>query len=320
MEKINNPIIPLEIIIPVLGVFIVLLLINLFRDPSVIKRKLFFTIRLFIVIVLIFCVNLRTMVPHKETKINTKNLDVLFVVDNTLSMWADDGVYGDTRMEDTQEICGDIMDDLEGANFGIVQFANFGMVLSPFTQDSSLVKDALSTMAPPDPYYAVGTSFEEAHDTMEELLASSDKKDDRKTIVFFFSDGESTVDEDDIDAAFSDLADYIDNGAVIGVGTQRGGSMEFEDEYVEDSHGEIAVTKIDEDSLNRIADNLGLDYYYCEEDELIEGKTYDILRIAKDVISDSDLVTYNDTYYIYLYPLLGMLLLEVIIVMRKRTL
>lgn len=321
MEKIISPIIPLYVMIPVTAILLIAIIYNLLKNRQAIRRKLFMTIRMIIVLALIFCVNLRIMTPYKETKVNTKNLDVLFVVDNTLSMWADDGLHGNSRMEDVQDTCGRIMESLKGANFGVVQFDNYGQILAPFTQDTTLVEDAFDTMKEPDPDYATGTSLETAYDPMEELLRSSSSKEDRKTVVFFLSDGESNQTESGSDTGedFSSLADMIDDGAVIGFGTEDGSTMRVNGEYIKNEDGERAVSKLDEDSLKSLADELGVDYLYSSDTEHIDNKTGSILKIVEDIISDSDLVTYADTYYVFLYPLMLMLIIEIYMVMRKRT-
>ena len=79
------------------------------------------------------------------------------------------------------------------------------------------------------------------------------------------------------------------------------------------------MSKLDEDSLKSLADELGIDYLYSSDTEHIDNKTGSILKIVEDIISDSDLVTYADTYYVFLYPLMLMLIIEIYMVMRKRT-
>ncbi len=56
------------------------------------RKGAFNYIRQIIIIILLFAINLRIMVPNPDAQTVEKKVDVLFVVDNTISMLAED--YG----------------------------------------------------------------------------------------------------------------------------------------------------------------------------------------------------------------------------------
>ena len=64
-------------------------------------------------------VNLRIMEKKYNATIEMKNLDVLFVVDTTISMWAEDYNGKNPRMEGVQADAEYIIDELSGSNFGL---------------------------------------------------------------------------------------------------------------------------------------------------------------------------------------------------------
>ena len=76
-----NPIISLWIMIP-LSIFILLMVLIY----SIGIKKL---IR-FLLLVILFIVNLRIMLPNGDITVYENNLDIIFIVDSTLSMAAND--------------------------------------------------------------------------------------------------------------------------------------------------------------------------------------------------------------------------------------
>ena len=107
-------------------------------------------------------------------------------------------------------------------------------------------------------------------------LERSAKKQDRYTVVFFISDGEIT--NDDKLKSFSGASSYLDGGAVLGYGTSQGGQMKVQksmymDEkgYLEDTESSSnAVSKINENNLKTIAQDMGIDYIHMEKHSIIE--------------------------------------------------
>ena len=101
-----NPIIPIWL----MGIICVVCL--------VFKRKgIFNYIRQIIIIVLLFVVNLRIMVPKDDATNITCDIDVLFVVDNTISMLAEDYDGDGRRMDAVKADCQYIMEQFSGASF-----------------------------------------------------------------------------------------------------------------------------------------------------------------------------------------------------------
>ncbi len=266
---------------------------------------------------LILVIGLRPMTERSSMDVETKNLDVLFVVDDTLSMWARDYNGKDTRMSGVRKDCAYIMEQLHGANFGLIRYENTARILAPFTQDRDNVLDALSTIEMPDSYYARGTALDVPYSAMEELLISSSKKEDRQAILFFFSDGEVT--EDDAVFSYRELAQYVDDGAILGYGTEQGGRMRdnYGTEVYDYEKHEAAVSRIDEMNLKLMADDLGISYIHMERPENIKYLTDSILAGSSAARGSKRSVIYEDTYYYYAWPVLIVLALELILLMRR---
>ncbi len=313
-----EPILPPVILLPVLAVCLIFFwvrAIRRMRDPI---GTVLSCARVLAVVLLAGIIGMRPMREKSEMEVETKNLDVLFVVDDTISMYAQDYDGRKTRMSGVRSDCRFIMDQLQGANFGLIRYDNTARILAPFTQDRDNVQDALDTISIPDTYYAKGSNLQTPYTAMEELLISSSKKEDRQTIVFFFSDGEET--DEDATFNFKELAQYIDNGAVLGYGTETGGKMKdgygstvYDYETYQD-----AVSRIDEANLRLLADDLEIDYIHMESMNNVRYLT-DAIRTGAAPSHDSKrAVVYEDLYYYYALPL-GLLLMAEAVLTARRT-
>ncbi len=315
---ITKPIISLYLAIPVLGAVLICYIITVVIKDTKLWKKILGILRITIIVVLAFIVNLRIMDKKYDAQVEMKNLDVLFVVDTTISMWAEDYDGKDPRMEGVLEDTEYIIDELSGSNFGLIRFDNRSQILAPFTQDHETVKDAFSTIKQPDVYYAKGSSLNKCYDEMKELLESSNMKEDRLTIVFFISDGEITDGSELM--SFAELEPYVDAGAVLGYGTDKGGVMSTGSwgSHVRDPEtNDDAISKIDENNLQKVATDLDIDYIHMKSTNNVKYLVESIKNGSSLTIEKSDSVSYEDTYYIYAVALLVMLIIELIIFVRR---
>ena len=314
---ITKPIIPLFVVIPVLLIVLVLYIIGVIRKEEKLLYKILAGLRISVIILLVFLVNLRIMDKRYNATIEMKNLDVLFVVDTTISMWAEDYNGKNPRMDGVMKDAEYIIDELQGSNFGLIRFDNRGQILAPFTQDSNTVKDAFSTIKMPDRYYAKGSSLNNSYDEFKSLLDSSNKKAGRMTVVFFISDGETT--DGSTLKSFKELEPLIDAGAVLGYGTTEGGKMK--DTYggyiYDQSTGKDALSILDEDSLKNLAQDMDIDYIHMKSTANVNYLVDSIKSGSSLTIEKADSVSYEDTYYIYAAILLAALILEVILFIRR---
>lgn len=313
-----NPIISLPALITV---FVIALLIMLFvwiRSRENRIKSTFALVRRIAIAALAFVIALRPMREERGAEVQLSNLDVLFVLDTTLSMWADDGPGGGTRFKAARNDIEEIMEGLSGANFGLITFQNRAVVLAPFTQDEETLLGLLKTIQMPDRYYAHGSNMDTPSYDLENMLISSDRKENRQTIVFFLSDGEVTA-AGGTPYDYEVLAELVDGGAVLGYGTENGAT-------IKDEYGEIynmatfekAISCIDEDALEDIADALGIEYIHRQKSTLLTPIITEI-KASSGTITEkrNDYITYQDTYFKYVPYMAGLLVLELIIDIRE---
>ncbi|MCI8621610.1 MAG: hypothetical protein HFJ50_08010 [Clostridia bacterium] len=96
-----NPIIPIWLMLIICTVLIFLIVKN---KEHKLKRV--------IIVTLLFVINLRIMLPNGKNREISSNLDVVFVIDNTISMIADDYEGKVSRLEAVKEDMEFIVDKL----------------------------------------------------------------------------------------------------------------------------------------------------------------------------------------------------------------
>ncbi len=314
---ITKPIVPVFVVIPVFLLILAGYIVGVVRKKTDIFPKILKIARVTVLMVLVFLVNLRIMGKRYNVDVELKNIDVLFVVDTTISMWAEDYNGNSTRMSAVQRDCAYIMDSLSGSNFSLIRFDNRSQILAPFTQDQRNVSDAFATITKPDKYYAKGTTINVVYEDMRDMLTSSSKKDDRLTIVFFISDGEITADEEPM--SFAGLENLVDGGAVLGYGTADGGKM-LDDSYAyirDPETGNDAVSKMNEVTLQDLAAELDIEYIHMDKQTNVEYLLDSIKSGSSMQMASSDDVSYEDTYYYYAIPLLLLLIIEMVLIIRR---
>ena len=276
------------------------------------------------IVIILFIISQRPMLLNGAGVTYNLDIDVLFVIDNTMSMNAID-VSGDTRLKALVTDCKHIINQMPGANFAIITFNNYSQVRVPFTTDAQIAIDVLNNLQIVDPSYATGSTLSLPYDDMKTLLMSSKSKAKHHRVVFFISDGELTNKEKlslDIDK-YKDLRDLVDNGAILGYGTSEGGKIKVtegvnlkgmvdSDNFLLDKSKnpvEAAISKMDEANLKQLANTLSLDYIHMNVTNNINRKLADIKNNAT-VIEKERQSTNQDIYYFFSFVLLALLVYE----------
>ena len=203
-----NPIIPAWLMTIVSILLLGIILILIFSQKRNLKGKIIKAVRFLLILVLLFVINLRPMLPSAgKHEVVMNNLSVLFVIDNTISMYAEDYNGKETRMSGVKTDIAYIMEELAGASFGVINFDDTARVLCPFTADTETVDDVISVMTQVNWIYAKGSSLNSPIDRMKEILESTSKREERRIICFFISDGEIT--DDSKLQSYKSLAKYL---------------------------------------------------------------------------------------------------------------
>lgn len=275
-------------------------------------------IRQIIIVLLLFAINLRFMLPtgEVETKVIKTDARILFVIDSTISMVAEDYDGNKERLEGVKSDCQYIIDNLKGASFAAIKFDNSASILSPFTHDTLSVMDNINNITPPSSMNANGSTLSVGLSLMESTLSIT--KED-KMYVFFISDGE--MNSNTSIKSFESIGKLCDGGAVLGYGTQKGGKMHVpyinggEKELLYDDSkypSEVAISKIDEDNLKQIAKDMGVNYIHMPDRDNLD----DVITLINERSEESEETVkeegYRDIYFWFVIPLAVLLVYEYI--------
>lgn len=277
--------------------------------------------RQIVAVILIFCVNLRIMVPSDNVTATTQELDtyVLFVVDDTLSMLARD-YDGDTeRLTAVKNDCEKIIDKMDGAKFAVISFNNNANLVAPYTDNSDYAKSVIESLYPLESLYAKGSSLNICKDVMIDTLKRAHEKGDGNVIVFFISDGEITSSDSRLES-FGEASKYVDGGAVLGYGTEKGGRMYVksyyndQEEVLQDTSSypyKDAVSKIDEKNLKQIAGDIGVKYINMNDGQSrLEDVVNDAVKNSGGDSASRQVSGYVDIYYIFVAAFAGLMIYE----------
>lgn len=301
------PIIPIWLMLVISGILVLFII----KGKKRLLQKS--TIMELLMILLLFLINLRIMTPSGKAQVAANNLDVIFVIDKSISMIASD-YKTKTRLEGLKESCTSIIENLEGARFSVITFDNGSNILIPLTSDSNMTKESIEVIQVKDEWAASGSTLNAPLENMLKVLKSSKEKGDRVRILFYISDGELTRDGETL-SSFESVKEYVDNGAVLGFGTEEGATMyigvdkslagDYYGGYIYDTlSGEKSISTIDENNLKKIANDIAIDYIHVENVSDINAKVKEIKRLSTSDFEKTNKSSYEDTYYFLFIPLL----------------
>ena len=302
-----RPMIP-TIVMIIICIILFLLILKVSKGLHLVVRTL--------MLVLLFIINLRIMLPNGEIEYQTNNIDMAFIIDNTVSMKAEDYNGNNTRMSGVIKDIQYIIRKIPGAHYAVISYEGRNdNILLPYTSDINAIMSVINTLRPPYEGIAEGGNPYNFRDSLATLLKASNKKDDRVRVVFVFTDGEpqQNIEQQDI----KPLAEYIDGGAVLGYGTKKGGKMKNKfqsatsEEYLKDkdNYSKDAISKLNEPNLKAIASDLDIDYVHMTKSSDIDKVLANVNKIKGTGEVETEL-SYKDIYYYFSFIFIILLLVE----------
>ncbi|GAA3591580.1 hypothetical protein GCM10022198_14400 [Klugiella xanthotipulae] len=266
---------------PVLNIFVLLLLVlpivaftvwRVVRATGNGKRLVWLGRTLMVLCVLAML--LRPGLPGGQTQTLETELDVFFVVDTTASIVAEDYGDGQQRLDGVRDDAAALVREYPGARFSLITFDATAALRVPLTTDGTSLLSTLSVLTPEITKYSRGSSISEANDLLAQTVSQAAvSAPERSRMVFYFGDGEQTSSQEP--GSFTESAEWLNGGAVLGYGTAEGGKMRVTTgkvgdtaapEYIDDSSGNPALSVIDENNLEAIAAQLGVKYQHRTAD------------------------------------------------------
>lgn len=237
------------------------------------RTRLLWLGRLIMVFAIIGAI-LRPGVGSVATSAANTELDVVFVVDLSGSSAAEDWGDRQPRLEGMRADVAELAVAHAGARYALITFDSKAQYRLPFTTDATALEKAMQLAQPQPSYRSWGSSIGAGAGMLEEVLASAyDYNPDRMRVVYYLGDGEMTSDQ--TPERYDGATDLIQGGAVLGYGTSQGGPMRDSDpygyhEYIRDARGQEGISVIDEDALQEIADDLGVEYQHRDAETPVD--------------------------------------------------
>jgi Ca-activated chloride channel family protein len=226
------------------------LLNRLSPDKSLFKSIL----KLVVLSLAIACFVIALVNPKIGTKLETvkrQGVDIVFAVDVSKSMLAED--IAPNRLEKSKQLVTQIVNNLASDRVGIIAYAGKAFPQLPITTDYASAKMFLQSMDT-DMLSSQGTAINEAIKLAKTYF---DDEEQTNRVLIIISDGEDHSEE-----AVAVAEEAHEEGIsifTIGVGDVKGGPIPEKRNgivlnYKKDSQGETVITRLNEETLQGIAE------------------------------------------------------------------
>ena len=247
--------------------------------------------------------------------INREGVDIVFAVDVSKSMLADD--VAPNRLLRSKRIISEIINSLNSDRVGIVAYAAQAIPQVPLTTDFASVKNFLQIIDT-DMLSSQGTSIDAALNLSANFF---DQNSETNRVLILLSDGE---DHDDIPESIINL--IIENNInliSIGVGQDSGSTIPIKingtvDSYKKDNNGEVVITKRNSEILKKIASSSGGEYIDGNiTEETLESVKAKLDEIDKSEFETSQFVEYKQQFQIFILIALLFIIADIFIFQTK---
>ncbi|MBZ0198314.1 MAG: VWA domain-containing protein [Ignavibacteriaceae bacterium] len=255
-------------------------------------------------------------VGTKMEEVKQTGIDVYIALDVSLSMTAED--IKPNRLEKAKYEISNLIKRLRGDRIGLLIFSGQAYIQFPLTTDYSaanLFLSAVDVNSVPQPGTAIGAAISLA-------INSFDYKTATQKVIVIITDGEDH--EGDLTQPIKDANEKEIKIYTIGLGSPEGVPIPIHDSngnvagFKKDGSGSIVLTKLDEQTLMKIASEAGGKFFKGTnyEDEL--DKIYkDLSSLDKAEFGTKKVTDYEDRFYYFLIPAVFLLIVEFFITDKK---
>ena len=234
-------------------------------DPDTVLKKLLpqyrlshWSVRVFYLLAVFAFAILALARPQwgeEKKRIQRKGVDVIIMMDTSLSMLAED--IKPSRFQKAKLEIRTLVRNFNGDRVGMVAFAGSSFLQSPLTLDYAafyLFLDAIDVGYIPDP----GTSLDRA---LRRAANSFPESDTKHKAVILFTDGEDH--EGGLEGALKEVAEKGVRVYPIGLGSEEGEPIPLKDDkgrrmgYKKDRSGQVVITRLNREVLEQIAKATG---------------------------------------------------------------
>jgi Ca-activated chloride channel family protein len=202
--------------------------------------------------------------------VTRKGVDVVIVLDNSLSMAAED--LAPSRLDYARHAIDSLLKRLTGDRVALVTFAGQATLACPLTLDHAAVRLFLDTVNA-ESMQVPGTALADALSLAAAVAAPQEQSaEDRSRVLILFSDGE------DHEGGIEEVGEKLEKEGIalfsVGVGSTRGSTIPVRDSigmlqgHKKDREGKVITTRLDENLLEDLALSVGGRYYRATATEI----------------------------------------------------
>ena len=278
-------------------------------ESSVRKLRWKFWLLALAIVSLVFAIA-RPQMGSKLREVEREGVEIMVAVDVSNSMLAQD--FAPNRLERTKYAVSRVIEGLSEDRIGVIVFAGDAYVQLPITSDYLTAQNFVKQISPSQVTRqgtAIGTAIELATRSFSSQSESS-------RVLILVTDGENH--EDDALAAAQRAAEQGVKIYTIGIGTPEGAPISMGDDFIRDEKGDIVVSKLDEEALQKVAVTTGGAYVRATTASIgLEEIISLINRTEKTKFATEVFDEYNELFYIPLAIALALLLLECVVLPRR---
>ena len=252
----------------------------------------------------------RPQIGAKLQERETRGAEIMICLDVSNSMLARD--YSPNRLERAKLAISRITDKLQEDRIGLIIFAGSSFVQLPITNDYVSAKMFLSSINP-ESVPVQGTAIGDAILTAARSFSAQSEK---SRAIIVITDGENH--EDDPVEAAKQAAEMGIKVYTIGVGSLRGEPIPMDGDLLKDKDGNIVVTRLDESTLQKVAEVGNGAYVHAGNEEFgLNPIINDIDKLEEETFNSVVFEEYDEQYMYFFAVALVLLVLELLIGERR---
>lgn len=252
----------------------------------------------------------RPQIGAKLSQRQTKGSEIMICLDVSNSMLAQD--YSPDRLSRAKLAISRLVDKLEGDRIGLIIFAGSSFVQLPVTTDyisAKMFLSSVNTESIPIQGTAIG-------DAISTAVRGFSVQSEKSRAIIVITDGENH--EDDAVEAAKQAAEMGIKVYTIGVGSVRGEPIPKDGDLMKDSNGNIVVTRLDENTLEQIAEAGGGAYIHAGNEEFgLTPIINDLKKMEDEMFNSVVFEEYDEQFMYFLGIALVLFVIEMLIGDRK---
>ncbi len=280
--------------------------------PRVSKSRGWIKLSIFSLAIFFFAIGLaRPQIGAKLKEVDTKGVEIMIALDVSNSMLAED--YSPNRLERAKLAISRLVDKLKNDRIGLIVFAGQAYVQLPITTDyvsAKIFLNSINTGTVP----VQGTALSDAINTGIKGFSQESKN---SRVIILITDGENHED-DPVEAAKTANKMGV-NVYTLGIGSEEGKPIPMPDgQLLKDKEGNIVVTKLDEQTLVKIAEAGGGVYVRAGNNDFgLDAIVDKIHNMDKQSYKSVVFEDFNEQYMYFFGIALFFLILDFFILNRR---